>query len=98
MPSQVAMGLVSEFEIGPPCALSSAGPTDVVGRGRVTDQNAAAVGKAMSHPLRLSIVTELRKAEPLSPNGLSKALDASLGNVSYHVKTLLEAGRSSRLP
>jgi DNA-binding transcriptional ArsR family regulator len=58
----------------------------------MTDQDTAAVGKVMSHPLRLRIVAELNKRGPLSPNGLSKLLDQPLGSVSYHVKALLEAG------
>ena len=47
--------------------------------------------KAMSHPLRVRILAMLdeRKA---SPNQLAGWLDASLGTVAYHVRTLLQLG------
>jgi DNA-binding transcriptional ArsR family regulator len=47
--------------------------------------------KAMSHPLRVRILAMLdeRKA---SPNELAGWLDASLGTVAYHVRTLLSLG------
>ena len=49
-------------------------------------QNAA---KALAHPLRVAILEEMANGET-SPNRLAEALDEPLGNVSYHVKTLLE--------
>ena len=47
--------------------------------------------KAMSHPLRVRILAMLdeRKA---SPNQLAGWLDASLGTVAYHVRTLEQLG------
>ena len=47
--------------------------------------------KAMSHPLRVRILAMLdeRKA---SPNQLAGWLEASLGTVAYHVRTLLQLG------
>lgn len=48
-----------------------------------------ASAKAGSHPLRLRILEEMR-GRSTSPNRLSAKLDEPLGNVSYHVKTLLE--------
>jgi DNA-binding transcriptional ArsR family regulator len=47
--------------------------------------------KAMSHPLRVRILAMLdeRKA---SPNELAGWLEASLGTVAYHVRTLLSLG------
>jgi DNA-binding transcriptional ArsR family regulator len=47
--------------------------------------------KAMSHPLRVRILAMLdeRKA---SPNQLAGWLDASLGTVAYHVRTLQQLG------
>jgi DNA-binding transcriptional ArsR family regulator len=47
--------------------------------------------KAMSHPLRVRILAMLgeRKA---SPNELAQRLDASLGTVAYHVRTLERIG------
>ena len=47
--------------------------------------------KAMSHPLRVRILAMLdeRKA---SPNQLAGWLDASLGTVAYHVRTLFDLG------
>jgi DNA-binding transcriptional ArsR family regulator len=47
------------------------------------------LAKALAHPLRVRILTELHKGIS-SPNQLSQTLDEPLGNVSYHVKTLLE--------
>jgi DNA-binding transcriptional ArsR family regulator len=47
------------------------------------------LAKALAHPLRVRILTELNRGIS-SPNQLSQELDEPLGNVSYHVKTLLE--------
>lgn len=46
----------------------------------------------VSHPLRLRIVREVALAGEISPRELQSILDASLGNVSYHVRQLHEAG------
>lgn len=47
------------------------------------------LAKALAHPLRVRILASLHKGIA-SPNQLSQELDEPLGNVSYHVKTLLE--------
>lgn len=47
------------------------------------------LAKALAHPLRMRILTTLHDGIS-SPNQLSQQLDEPLGNVSYHVKTLLE--------
>jgi DNA-binding transcriptional ArsR family regulator len=47
------------------------------------------LAKALAHPLRVRILSSLQKGIS-SPNQLSQELDEPLGNVSYHVKTLLE--------
>jgi DNA-binding transcriptional ArsR family regulator len=47
------------------------------------------LAKALAHPLRVRILTALHKGVS-SPNQLSQELGEPLGNVSYHVKTLLE--------
>lgn len=47
------------------------------------------LAKALAHPLRVRILSSLSKGIS-SPNQLSQELDEPLGNVSYHVKTLLE--------
>lgn len=47
------------------------------------------LAKALAHPLRVRILSSLHKGIS-SPNQLSQELDEPLGNVSYHVKTLLE--------
>jgi DNA-binding transcriptional ArsR family regulator len=49
------------------------------------------LSKATTHPLRVKILERL-EIRMASPNELSKQLHAPLGNVSYHVKTLLELG------
>lgn len=45
--------------------------------------------KALTHPLRIKIL-EILSERMASPNELSKELREPLGNVSYHVKTLLK--------
>jgi DNA-binding transcriptional ArsR family regulator len=47
------------------------------------------LAKALAHPLRVRILTSLHKGIS-SPNQLAQELGEPLGNVSYHVKTLLE--------
>lgn len=47
------------------------------------------LAKALAHPLRVRILTSLHQGIS-SPNQLAQELDEPLGNVSYHVKTLLE--------
>jgi DNA-binding transcriptional ArsR family regulator len=47
------------------------------------------LAKALAHPLRMRILSSLHRGIS-SPNQLSQELDEPLGNVSYHVKTLLE--------
>jgi DNA-binding transcriptional ArsR family regulator len=47
------------------------------------------LAKALAHPLRMRILTALHSGIS-SPNQLSQELGEPLGNVSYHVKTLLE--------
>jgi DNA-binding transcriptional ArsR family regulator len=47
------------------------------------------LAKALAHPLRVRILASLNKGIS-SPNQLSQELGEPLGNVSYHVKTLLE--------
>ena len=47
------------------------------------------VAKALAHPLRVRILSSLHTGIS-SPNQLAQELGEPLGNVSYHVKTLLE--------
>ena len=47
------------------------------------------VAKALSHPLRAHVLTILNE-RVASPNQMSEELGEPLGNVSYHVKALLE--------
>ncbi|MBA3867349.1 MAG: helix-turn-helix transcriptional regulator [Solirubrobacterales bacterium] len=47
------------------------------------------LAKAFAHPLRVRILSSLHKGIS-SPNQLAQELGEPLGNVSYHVKTLLE--------
>jgi DNA-binding transcriptional ArsR family regulator len=49
------------------------------------------MAKALAHPLRASILTLLEQ-RTASPNELAHELAAPLANVSYHVKTLADAG------
>lgn len=47
------------------------------------------LAKALAHPLRVRILSSLHNGIS-SPNQLAQELEEPLGNVSYHVKTLLE--------
>lgn len=47
------------------------------------------LAKALAHPLRVRILSSLHKGIS-SPNQLAQELNEPLGNVSYHVKTLLD--------
>lgn len=49
------------------------------------------MAKALAHPLRARILDRLNE-RVASPNELSRELAEPLGNVSYHVKALLELG------
>lgn len=51
------------------------------------------LARAETHPLRIKLLQAIDKAsKPCSPVKLSKAFDAPLGTVSYHVKELAKAG------
>ncbi len=47
--------------------------------------------KAMSHPLRVRILALLEQ-RTASPNEISQVVEATLGTVSYHVRTLAQLG------
>src|SRR5689334_7450580 len=47
--------------------------------------------KALAHPLRVQILSTLED-RVASPSDLAEELDAPLGNVSYHVRTLADLG------
>jgi DNA-binding transcriptional ArsR family regulator len=49
------------------------------------------LAKALAHPLRVAILAELEE-RTASPSDLAAGLDASLGLVSYHVRTLHRLG------
>jgi DNA-binding transcriptional ArsR family regulator len=49
------------------------------------------MAKALAHPLRAKVLNRLNEGVA-SPNELSRELGEPLGNVSYHVKALLELG------
>lgn len=55
-------------------------------------KDAAAVAKALSHPLRLEILEAVREKAPVSPTGFHKSSGEALGNVAYHFKVLLQLG------
>lgn len=57
---------------------------------KASDKQKIRDAKAVAHPLRVRILKQLEKGKAMSPNMLSRKLDEPLGNVSYHVKTLLE--------
>lgn len=54
--------------------------------------------RALSHPLRLRIIEELRGSDgPLRPKDLAQALGEPGNVVRYHVKTLREAGLATEV-
>lgn len=54
--------------------------------------------RALSHPLRLRIIEELRGSDrPLRPEDLAQALGEPGNVVRYHVKTLREAGLATEV-
>jgi DNA-binding transcriptional ArsR family regulator len=56
--------------------------------------NWEAVAREGLHPLRAAIIERAvtRPKERFSPSGLAAEFDVPLGNVSYHVRTLLGQG------
>jgi DNA-binding transcriptional ArsR family regulator len=56
------------------------------------DAAAAEVTKALSHPLRIKFLRALTGRRQLSPSEFARESEEPLGNVSYHVKALFEAG------
>lgn len=52
----------------------------------------ARIARALSHPLRRSVLGLLMERSEASPNELANQLGASLGTVSYHVHILRELG------
>ena len=61
------------------------------GKSRPTKRpdDAARMAKALGHPLRTAIMVELNN-RTVSPADLARKLDQPVGNVSYHVRILLE--------
>lgn len=53
-----------------------------------------AIAIALSHPLRVQILEKLagNTNGGMSPSAMADALEAPLGNVSYHVRKLADAG------
>lgn len=72
----------------------AAGSTRRAARPRVkrADQDLETrMAKALAHPLRSRVLVRLQEG-PASPNEISQEFGEPLGNVSYHVKTLLQLG------
>lgn len=57
----------------------------------MNDEQAAQVAKALGHPLRIALLREVRGWPDFSPVEYARESEESLGNVSYHVRALLEA-------
>jgi DNA-binding transcriptional ArsR family regulator len=56
------------------------------------DREAAEVAKALSNPLRIDILREVRDRGRLSPGMYADEAGEPLGDVSYHVRALESAG------
>lgn len=57
-----------------------------------TASRAMLLKAACGHPLRMEILASYMDAGILSPNELAQQLEQPLGNVSYHVRILHNAG------
>jgi DNA-binding transcriptional ArsR family regulator len=66
-------------------------PTTTVRIPRSEQDLETRMAKALAHPLRARVLSRLNE-RVASPNELSRELGEPLGNVSYHVKALLELG------
>ncbi len=66
-------------------------PTTTVRIPRSEQDLETRMAKALAHPLRAKVLNRLNEGVA-SPNELSRELGEPLGNVSYHVKALLELG------
>jgi DNA-binding transcriptional ArsR family regulator len=56
------------------------------------DAAAAQIAKALSHPLRIELLRTLGDRAQLSPVEYARESAESLGNISYHMSVLREAG------
>jgi DNA-binding transcriptional ArsR family regulator len=54
------------------------------------DAAAANLARALSHPLRIALLRALRDSTDLSPTEYARENDEPLGNVSYHMRVLLD--------
>lgn len=57
-----------------------------------TEQELARLGRALAHPTRVRMISQLLEGGETSPRALSVALDEPLGNVSYHMRYLADLG------
>jgi DNA-binding transcriptional ArsR family regulator len=53
---------------------------------------AADIAKALSHPIRIEILTIMRRGELVSPVEFSRGGDAPLGSAAYHMRALQSIG------
>ena len=77
--------------MGEPSVVTPFTPTTTVRVPRSEQDLETRMAKALAHPLRAKVLTRLNEGVA-SPNELSRELGEPLGNVSYHVKALLELG------
>ena len=77
--------------MGEPSVVTPLTPTTTVRVPRSEQDTETRMAKALAHPLRAKVLTRLNEGVA-SPNELSRELGEPLGNVSYHVKALLELG------
>lgn len=54
--------------------------------------------KALAHPIRQRILTELNQAGEVTSTTLAKALGVTTGNTSYNLRVLAEAGFVEEVP
>jgi DNA-binding transcriptional ArsR family regulator len=58
----------------------------------MNDQEAAKIAKALSNPIRIGFLLQIRDNGPLSPSGYTRISREPIANVAYHVNVLEHAG------
>jgi DNA-binding transcriptional ArsR family regulator len=56
------------------------------------NQEAAEIAKAVSSPIRIGFLLQIRDNGPISPSDYARISREPIANVSYHVNTLEHAG------
>ncbi|TVR58979.1 MAG: ArsR family transcriptional regulator [Gemmatimonadales bacterium] len=88
----------STQEVGAAMGPNVAGPPDVAGSPPLSLDEAAAVGRALGHPVRLRILTILGGRDECFCGDLCREFDLAQSTISQHLKVLREAGLVNATP